>query len=90
MFTEICNITDKLSTMGPRTQMAKVAIQSVYRLVLVHPSDHLLGMGGAALYVDTMLPFGLWSDTKYLMQQWQMQLSGCRRSTPLLRENATI
>ena len=46
-YIQVDDIIDKLSTMGPGTQMAKVDIQSAYRLVPVHPSDHhLLGMEG--------------------------------------------
>ena len=46
--------------------MAKVDIESAYRMVPVHPSDrHLLGMEWKGnIYVDTALPFGLRSAPK--------------------------
>jgi len=51
---------------GPGTQLVKFDIKSAYRIVPVHPSDHLL-LGIAwqgKVYVDTALPFGLCSAPK--------------------------
>lgn len=63
-YPQVDDITDKLSTIGPGTQMAKVDIESAYRLVTVHPNDrHPLGMEwSGSIYMDTMLPFGLRSS----------------------------
>ena len=46
--------------------MAKLDIESAYRIVPVHPDDrHLLGMRWRGeTYVDTVLPFGLRSAPK--------------------------
>lgn len=46
--------------------MAKLDVKSAYRMVPVHPQDHqLLGMyWDNKIYIDTRLPFGLWSATK--------------------------
>ena len=65
-YVRVDDIVDKLAVMGPGTQMAKVDIESAYRMVPVHPSDrHLLGMEWKGnIYVDTALPFGLRSAPK--------------------------
>ena len=46
---------------GRGALLAKIDIKSAYRIVGVHPEDHLLlGMlWDEELYVDTALPFGL-------------------------------
>ena len=52
--------------LGPGALMAKLDIESAYRIVPVHPDDrHLLGMRWRGeTYVDTVLPFGLRSAPK--------------------------
>ena len=52
--------------LGQNTLLAKVDIKSTYRIVPVHPDDHLLlGMQWENnLYVDGALPFGLWSVSR--------------------------
>ena len=47
--------------MGKGCYLAKIDIDSVFRNIPVHPNDrHLLGMiWNGALYIDTVLPFGL-------------------------------
>ena len=51
---------------GLGAELAKVAIRSAYRIIPVHPEDRwLLGMvWEGALYIDTVLPFGLRSALK--------------------------
>ena len=51
---------------GLGAELAKVDIQSAYRIIPVHPEDRwLLGMvWEGALYIDTVLPFGLRSAPK--------------------------
>ena len=51
---------------GQGTLLAKLDLESVYRIISVHPQDrHLLGMQfDGKLYVDTALPFGLRSAPK--------------------------
>ena len=46
--------------LGPGATLAKLDIQSAYRIIPVHPADrHLLGMQWRGqIYVDTVLPFG--------------------------------
>ena len=52
--------------LGRGTKLANFDIQSVYRIIPVHPLDRqLLGMvWNGQLYVDTVLPFGLRSAPK--------------------------
>ena len=51
---------------GRGTQLAKLDLESAYRMVPVHPEDrHLLGMEwNSEWYVDTALPLGLRSAPK--------------------------
>ena len=51
---------------GPGAQLAKIDIRNAYRIIPVHPEDRwLLGMSWEdALYIDTVLPFGLRSAPK--------------------------
>ena len=51
---------------GLGAELAKVDIRSAYRIIPVHPEDRwLLGMvWEGALYIDTVLPFGLRSAPK--------------------------
>ena len=51
---------------GQGTLLAKLDLESAYRIIPVHPQDrHLLGMQfDGKLYVDTALPFGLRSAPK--------------------------
>ncbi len=53
-------------TLGPGTLLAKVDIQSAFRLIPVHPADrHLLAMKwNNSMFIDTCLPFGLRSAPK--------------------------
>ena len=59
-------VVRRIVTMVRGTLMAKMDIESAYRMVPVHPSDRLmLGMqwkGG--VFFDTRLPFGLRSAPK--------------------------
>lgn len=56
----------RVINLGPGTQMAKLDIESAYRIVPVHPQDRLLlGMRWKeSLYVESALPFGLRSAPK--------------------------
>ena len=56
----------RIITLGQGTLLAKIDIQSAFRLIPVHPADrHLLAMEWkGAVYFDTCLPFGLRSTPK--------------------------
>ena len=60
-YLKIEEVAQALLKAGPITEMAKIDIQSAYRIVPVHPADrHLLGMSWQdKVYVDAVLPFGL-------------------------------
>ena len=55
-----------ITHLGRGTKLAKLDLESAYRIIPVHPDDrHLLGMEWqGAWYVDTALPFGLRSAPK--------------------------
>ena len=53
----------KIITLGPGSLLAKIDIQSAFRLIQVHPADHHLEWTGS-IDIDTCLPFGLHSVPK--------------------------
>lgn len=55
-----------ITQLGRGTKLAKLDLESAYRIMPVHPDDqHLLGMEWqGSWYVDTALPFGLRSAPK--------------------------
>ena len=59
-------VVRQIARMGQGTMMAKMDIESAYRMVPVHPSDRLLlGMQWKGdIFFDTRLPFGLRSAPK--------------------------
>lgn len=65
-YASIDNAAQRIVKRGRGTLLAKVDLESAYRMVPVHPDDrHLLGMEwDKRLYVDTALPFGLRSAPK--------------------------
>ena len=65
-YISIDEIARLVASMGRGTLLAKMDIHNAYRMVPVHPEDRaLLGMRWKGMvYVDTRLPFGLWSAPK--------------------------
>ena len=65
-YSTIDEIADLMARLGPAALLAKVDIESAYRLIPVHPDDRpLLAMEWEnQLYIDPMLPFGLRSAPK--------------------------
>ena len=57
---------NRILALGKGTLLAKIDVQSAFRLIPVHPSDrHLLAMEWEDnIYIDTCLPFGLRSAPK--------------------------
>ena len=65
-YVSVDDAAKEILRMGRGTRLAKVDIKSAYRIVPVHSEDRaLLGMlWDGALYVDSVLPFGLRSAPK--------------------------
>ena len=87
-YTTIDDIAHLLSQYGPGALLAKIDIESAYRLIPVHPQDRPLQTMAwqGQLYIDPMLPFGLRSAPKIFNAvadalQWHLQRSGI----PLIR-----
>ena len=55
-----------VARLGRGTMLAKIDIESAYRLLPVHPQDRILQaiLWEGQLYIDTVLPFGLRSAAK--------------------------
>ena len=82
-YLRLDEVVRKIVHMGQGTVMAKMDIESAYRIVPVHPSDRLLlgvqWKGG--VFFDTRLPFGLRSAPKIFTAvadalQWICQENG--------------
>ena len=60
-YTTVDEVAAQAAALGPGTLLAKVDIESAYRLIPVHPQDRVLQgvRWEGAVYVDPMLPFGL-------------------------------
>ena len=65
-YVSVDEAANRVLQLGPGALMAKVDIQSAYRMVPVHPEDRwMLGMvWRGSVYIDTVLPFGLRSAPK--------------------------
>ena len=65
-YASVLDTVDIIQQLGRGTQLAKLDLQNVYRMVPVHPDDHqLLGIRwGHDVFIDTALPFGLRSAPK--------------------------
>lgn len=62
-YTSVDNIADRVMCKGKGALLAKFNLKEVYRQVAIHPDDRwMLGMEWRGhLFIDTALPFGLWS-----------------------------
>ena len=60
-YVSVDDAVKQILELGPGTMLAKLDVQSAYRIVPVHPADRwLLGMSwNGQTYIDTVLPFGL-------------------------------
>ena len=65
-YTSVDQVAEIITTLGRGALMAKVDIESAYRLIPVHPEDRPLQAvrWNGSIYVDPMLPFGLRSAPK--------------------------
>lgn len=65
-YIKIQDIIKEILQLGPGTELAKIDIQSAYRIIPINPVDrHLLGMAwDGKINIDACLPFGLRSAPK--------------------------
>ena len=65
-YMKVDKLVDHVLFLGQGCQLVKIDIESAFRNVPVHPHDHyLLGLlWNGALYIDTVLSFGLHSAPK--------------------------
>ena len=82
-YTTVDHVAEVAVDLGPGALMAKVDIESAYRLIPVHPQDRPLQAvrWGDQTFVDPMLPFGLRSAPKIFNAvadglHWHLQRSG--------------
>ena len=82
-YTTVDDIAETAAHLGPGSLLAKVDIESAYRLIPVHPDDRLLQAVQLdnQIFVDPMLPFDLRSVPKIFNAvadalHWHLQQSG--------------
>lgn len=82
-YITVDTVAGMVANLGPGTLLAKVDIESAYRLIPVHPHDRPLQAvrWQDNLYIDPMLPFGLRSAPKVFTAvadafQWFLQQQG--------------
>ena len=84
-YTTVEDVASACAVLGPNATIAKIDIESVYRLVPVHPDDRPpLGMKwNDQFYIDPMLPFGLRLAPKIFNAladalEWRLREDGVR------------
>ena len=84
-YTTVDHVAEVVASYPPGALLAKVDVESAYRLVPVHPVDRPLQAveWAGALYVDPMLPFGLRSAPKIFNAladglEWHLRWLGVR------------
>ena len=82
-YIAVDDIAVVVTHLGPGTLLAKVDIESAYRLIPVHPQDRplLAVRWNGQIFIDQMLPFGLCSATKIFNAladalSWHLQQAG--------------
>ena len=84
-YTSVDTVAEVAASYHPGALLAKVDIESAYRLIPVHPSDRPLQAMAweGSVYVDPMLPFGLRSAPKIFNAvadglEWYLRSRGIR------------
>ena len=82
-YISVDDIAAAATQLGPGALLAKVDIESAYRLIPVHPQDRplLAVRWNGEIFIDTMLPFGLRSAAKIFNAvadalNWHLQRQG--------------
>ena len=96
-YFSIGDVVAEVLCLGQGTMMAKVDVESAYRIVPVHPGDrHLLGIRWKGdTYVDMALPFGMRSAPKIFNAiadalEWLMKARGISRVSHYLDDFITL
>ena len=84
-YTTVDQVAEVVVSLGKAAMMAKIDIESAYRLIPVHPHDRPLQAVQwlGQIYIDTMLPFGLRSAPKIFNAvadafHWHLRQQGIR------------
>lgn len=84
-YTSVEQVAEVVASYPPGALLAKIDVESAYRLVPVHPLDRPLQAvdWNGALYIDPMLPFGLRSAPKIFNAladglEWYLRSRGVR------------
>ena len=84
-YTSVDQVAEVVAALPPGALLAKIDIESAYRLVPVHPLDRPLQavQWGGAIYIHPMLPFGLRSAPKLFNAladglEWYLRWLGVR------------
>ena len=82
-YSSVEEVADEVARLGAGALLAKIDIESAYRIIPVHPEDrHLQAVRWEGkVYIDPMLPFGLRSAPKIFNAvadalNWHLQQSG--------------
>lgn len=82
-YTTVDDIATAVASLGAGALLAKVDVESAYRLIPVHPADRCLQAvkWKSQIFIDPMLPFGLRSAPKIFnavagVLHWHLQQSG--------------
>ena len=96
-YSSVDDITQTILDLGCGAELAKIVIESAYRIVAVHPDDRpLLGMlWQDKLFIDTSLPFSLRSAPKIFNAvadglEWVLKANGIQHIWHYLDDFITI
>ena len=84
VYASVDNALEIIRRLGPGTELVKIDLKDAYRVILVHPQDHHLGIQWCGdTFVDRSLPFGLQSAPKIFtafsdMVAWAIHYRGVR------------
>ena len=84
-YTTVDEVAAQAASLGRGTLLAMIDIEAAYRLIPVHPQDHVLQgiQWNSMTYIDPMLPFGLRSAPNIFGTLWRMAFTGtwCKRES---------
>ena len=96
-YISVDDAINQIIAIGQNTLLTKLDIKNAFQLLPVHPTDrHFLAMEWEnAIYLDTCLPFGLWSAPKLFnilaeLLAWMAQHNGVTFSIHYLDDFLTM